>query len=544
MANQAIALQARAPQGNFLAPAIQQGAQMINMMRQQQALDRQTAVAQQQMELARNKEQRDISQAQIDNNGKKIDFYTKLAGQTMNAAGYDLLLRDMEKEAPQFAVMFRTNLPPEKFDRNELLKMVGSISDNFSRLYGPLETQVVQKDDGTYMVTRTGGFDKPGAFEIPEYKLRAGGAPPTTAPATPAAPTAPAAAPPAAPAAGGMFRPAAFSQEQGGADPAAALVTALKDAQQSKRIDAGAVEQIKAMVPPQVVDQFIQANNIQVSPANGMRSAIYRPDGGAPAAQQVQFDPNAYVATGQAARGRPPMQSPMPGSASVPLNRVREEAAAGRATPAEAAAVASATTTATKAAELKAEQAKKLPAKRQVSTLLQKIRGAYDTLNKAESIPSSERGAFANVFDYLSTTGAGREVQRALGTSANKSLNEIVNSRKLLATAIKNATGMGQKEMDSNVELQLTLDALTDPTQGYESVISQIDTLEQLYGTGGGNTVEAAPLQTPTTSAAPPAGRQTPTATPVIPTLTPEQVKANPNIKRWKTTDGRIMVRQ
>ena len=29
MANQAIALQARAPQGNFLAPAIQQGAQFI-----------------------------------------------------------------------------------------------------------------------------------------------------------------------------------------------------------------------------------------------------------------------------------------------------------------------------------------------------------------------------------------------------------------------------------------------------------------------------------------------------------------------------------
>jgi len=66
-----------------------------------------------------------------------------------------------------------------------------------------------------------------------------------------------------------------------------------------------------------------------------MRSAIYRPDGGAPAAQQVQFDPNAYVATGQAARGRPPMQSPMPGSASVPLPRVAAEARAGRETPEE-----------------------------------------------------------------------------------------------------------------------------------------------------------------------------------------------------------------
>jgi len=53
MANQAIALQARAPQGNFLAPAIQQGAQMINMMSQQRAAERQAAVQQQSMEIQR-----------------------------------------------------------------------------------------------------------------------------------------------------------------------------------------------------------------------------------------------------------------------------------------------------------------------------------------------------------------------------------------------------------------------------------------------------------------------------------------------------------
>jgi hypothetical protein len=33
--------------------------------------------------------------------------------------------------------------------------------------------------------------------------------------------------------------------------------------------------------------------------------------------------------------------------------------------------------------------------------------------------------------------------------------------------------------------------------------------------------------------------------TPVVPTLTPEQVRANPNIKRWKRADnGQIMVRK
>jgi hypothetical protein len=61
MANQAIALQSRAPQGNFLAPAIQQGAQFINMMRQQQALDRQTAVQEQSMQLARAAEGRAVA---------------------------------------------------------------------------------------------------------------------------------------------------------------------------------------------------------------------------------------------------------------------------------------------------------------------------------------------------------------------------------------------------------------------------------------------------------------------------------------------------
>ena len=61
MANQAIALQARAPQGNFLAPAIQQGAQFINMMSQQRAAERQAAAQQQQLDIARAAEGRAVA---------------------------------------------------------------------------------------------------------------------------------------------------------------------------------------------------------------------------------------------------------------------------------------------------------------------------------------------------------------------------------------------------------------------------------------------------------------------------------------------------
>ncbi len=61
MANQAIALQARAPQTDFMGRAVQQNAQMMNMMAQQAAAERQAAQAAQAMEIARAKEAREAA---------------------------------------------------------------------------------------------------------------------------------------------------------------------------------------------------------------------------------------------------------------------------------------------------------------------------------------------------------------------------------------------------------------------------------------------------------------------------------------------------
>jgi hypothetical protein len=505
MANQAIALQARAPQGNFLAPAIQQGAQMINMMSQQRAAERQAAQTAQQLEIQRAAESRAVAgEARA---GKEFDLkreadlyskYRRLAPVVAEGgpAAYASYLQNMAVDSPESAAAFAQAMPVDKFDKDTFTRMIMGADEYAAARYGKAITKEFITPEGDVMGANISGF--PGAT----YATRV---PDISRPVAPAAPTAPAAAAPA-PAAGGMFQPiSATGGQPQGADPQAALLASLNEARQTGQIGADVVEQLRQLGGPQAaprVDAFLAQNNIKVAPG-GMQSAVYRPEGGAPLAQQVNYDPNAFAPL----RAKSPMVSPMPGSASVPISRVREEAAAGRQTPAEAAAVASATATATKAAELKAEQAKKLPAKRQVSSLLQKLRNAYETLNTAEAIPSSERGAFANVFDYLSTTGAGREVQRALGTAANKPLNEITGARKLLATAIKNATGMSAQEMNSNVELQLTLDALTDPTQGYESAISQLDTLEQLYGAGGAQTPppsNVAPQKTPV--AKPPAG--------------------------------------
>ena len=139
-------------------------------------------------------------------------------------------------------------------------------------------------------------------------------------------------------------------------------------------------------------------------------------------------------------------------------------------------------------------EAAKLPSKKRVSSLVSDMIDEYTALNKAKAIGSTQREVGENIFDYLSTGAVGKEVQKAFGTEASASLSNIESIRKLLTTAIKNATGMSQKEMDSNTELQLTLASLSDATQGYEAVTRILKRIDREYGLG------SAAAGTPTSS--------------------------------------------
>ena len=141
-------------------------------------------------------------------------------------------------------------------------------------------------------------------------------------------------------------------------------------------------------------------------------------------------------------------------------------------------------------------EAAKLPGKKRVSSLVSDMIDEYTALNKAKAIGSTQRGAGENIFDYLSTGAVGKEVQKAFGTEASASLSNIESIRKLLTTAIKTATNMSQKEMDSNTELQLTLASLSDATQGYEAVTRILKRIDREYGLG------SATAGTPTSSGA------------------------------------------
>ena len=141
-------------------------------------------------------------------------------------------------------------------------------------------------------------------------------------------------------------------------------------------------------------------------------------------------------------------------------------------------------------------EAVKLPGKKRVSSLVADMLKEYDKLNNAKAIGSSGRGVAENIFDYLSVSAPGQEIQKMFGTKANDSLSNLTSSRKLLASAMAAAMGLSSKQADSNTELQLTLASLSDATQGYKAVTDILKRVDREYGMGTAST------RTPTTGGA------------------------------------------
>jgi len=99
MANQAIALQARAPQGNILGPALQQGAQMVNMMRQQAVADRQAEIANQQLALAQAEETHKAAMRPMQMDQARATLAATQGGEARTAALQPFVLSKAEADA-------------------------------------------------------------------------------------------------------------------------------------------------------------------------------------------------------------------------------------------------------------------------------------------------------------------------------------------------------------------------------------------------------------------------------------------------------------
>jgi hypothetical protein len=125
------------------------------------------------------------------------------------------------------------------------------------------------------------------------------------------------------------------------------------------------------------------------------------------------------------------------------------------------------------------------------------LRDTYDALSEKGGIVDTKAPWYKNLGAWVSSTGPGQTVGKALGTDTQSLRNTIAQSRPLLLNAIKQATGMTAKQMDSNVELQMYLRAATDPTADIQSNRKALQKLNDLFGLG----IDLGPIESSATPA-------------------------------------------
>lgn len=532
MPNQMIALQARNPQLPDPAAQTAKFVNMMNMTKQQEAAERQAALAQQEMGYKAAQEKRAAETQTSTMRDKDLDYKIKDMNRLRNIgvvvlqtedpaareAAYQSLVEMIGQADQQLGDTVRRVAPT--FNAKVLQGLIMEADKYTDKKWAtPIAVSAVNARTGQQSSLTLGGID-PRAEVVGEV------APENTTPAA-AAPTAAAAAPEANP----------FAADAPPADVAAENVNSLGLVVASAR-ETGVIAQkdvaklLSVAAPgsgPKLMS-WLSQNNIQVVPnAPGVTDNQMR---GAPANLPTEMTPTPMAYDGQTPqsqyadlrgpapqsqtaglRGAPPMEQTMlqsqgrtpfiprreaPAPAETP-QQAGDRARNIRQTPAEAAAITAAIEN-TKVgiqrdARLAEETRTKTIGRKLFSKALNDMRGDYNTLNKLRAIPSTGRPMLDNFGDAISSSYLGRKVQSAAGSQASVALNNIANSRLTLLNALKEVTGMSAAQLSSNVELMTFLDSLADPTQGYESAMETIRRLENLYGAPA-----PAQRQTPTKS--------------------------------------------
>lgn len=535
MANQAMALQARAPQTDFMGSAIRNNAALINQMAQQRAAQRQTAVAEQQMAINAAQEQREITKAQVElAKNVAANFRDELNMLPPNdLAGAQALRQRVVETIPGWDKILPSaeQIASDPQTRQRLLMKAEEIV-RYS--YATPVASTTMDEQGRAFSTVAGGLPGvAGAFPMQQFALdpnagqppAAGAAPqpPRMTPAPPVAPevldaaaqaiasgksiTDPAlrALPPAAleeaqrralnlrldtmPPAEGGVQP--MSMQQGQAD----LPRIVQTMMQTGFIPQSDFEVMRQTAGPEKEAQLAQImrdNGIQIvpdaAPQGGARDAVYRPEEGLAVLQRgapdATLEEAQYVPTGRQFVGKSPMQAPMPGSAIVPLPRVSGESAA---TTAGSEGVKVKTQPQIVAGEERAKRLEKLrgdlPTARQetqtiVDNLAQRINAIDEFLRSPyrRSIIGSIEGRIPRFLQDEERADA----QRLWDTITN---NDVLQT--ILAARAQTGTGGSPLGNMSNSDLQFIIGASSPLTQtGSEAKQEQqlLKMRDKLYG--------------------------------------------------------------
>jgi len=124
------------------------------------------------------------------------------------------------------------------------------------------------------------------------------------------------------------------------------------------------------------------------------------------------------------------------------------------------------------------------------------LRGYYDALNRSGGIVSTERGAGRNVAASAAASLPGRVLGRTLGFEDQTQRDNIQTAIPMIVASLKDLTGMSAQQMNSNVELQLFLGTVGDPSKSIETVNEALTRFERYVdrvagAQGGGGDVSA-----------------------------------------------------
>jgi len=121
---------------------------------------------------------------------------------------------------------------------------------------------------------------------------------------------------------------------------------------------------------------------------------------------------------------------------------------------------------------------------------LKKIFGRLKTIG---ATVSPTQGKITNVGNYVRSTKLGQVVEGALGTEAQTLRDQVNSIRPGLMQSLAKATGMTGKQLDSNSDVRLFMQTVTNPTSSYEANMEAISRLERFLQTATKRNASAPP---------------------------------------------------
>jgi hypothetical protein len=124
---------------------------------------------------------------------------------------------------------------------------------------------------------------------------------------------------------------------------------------------------------------------------------------------------------------------------------------------------------------------------------LDELRGIYTDLHKMGAMVSPAQSKDKNVVARIRASGIGQTLEGAVGTEAQTKRDRIASIRPGLMQSLAKATGMTGKQLDSNADVKLFMQTVTDPTKSYEANIEAINGLERFLRANAKKPAAAAP---------------------------------------------------